>query len=230
MAAAGNRLILSLPRRDQTRLLEVCDPVRLEFGADLAQADVPARHAYIPIDCFISLVTAIDGERELEVGMVGSEGMLGAELALGVARAPFAASVQGAGSAWRVKAAAFARALAASLALQQCLRRYVYVLTVQLGASAACTRFHGVGPRLARCLLMSHDRSHCDTFHLTHEVLAALLGVRRVGITRAAGDLQCRRLIRYHRGQITVLDRAGLEAVACGCYAADRHAYARMMA
>lgn len=229
MAAAGNRLILSLPGPEQSRLLAVCDPVRLEFAVALARAGEPARHVYFPIDCFISVVTAIDRGPGFGVGMVGSEGMLGAQLALGVTRAPFTASVQGAGSAWRVRAGVFARELTASLALQQCLRRYLYVLVAQLGTTAACTRFHNVRPRLARCLLMSHDRAHSDSFHLTHEFLASLLGVRRVGITRAAGDLQRSRLIGYHRGEITVLDRAGLELAACGCYAADRCAYERTM-
>jgi CRP-like cAMP-binding protein len=95
--------------------------------------------------------------------------------------------------------------------------------------SSACTRFHRVGPRLARWLLMSQDRAHSDSFHVTHEFLSFMLGVRRVGITRAAGDLQRHGFIRYHRGDITVLDRAALEAAACGCYAADQHAYERLL-
>lgn len=229
MATAENRLVLSLPSRDRSRLLAVCEPVRLEFGTVLSERGEATRQVYFPIDCFISLVTAIQGEPSLEVGMVGSEGMLGAQLALGVPPAPFTASVQGAGTAWRVKASAFRRELAASVAMRQALHRYLYVLMAQLATSAACTRFHNVGPRLARCLLMSQDRAHADNFHLTHEFLAALLGVRRVGITRAASDLQRSQLIRYHRGEITVLDRAGLEMAACGCYAADRHAYEQML-
>ena len=123
----------------------------------------------------------------------------------------------------------FVASLPLATALQRALNRYLYVLMAQLATSAGCTRFHSVGPRLARWLLMSQDRAHSDSFHLTHEFLAYMLGVRRVGITGAASDLQRRGLIGYHRGEITVLDRAGLEAAACGCYAADRHAYDRML-
>jgi CRP-like cAMP-binding protein len=161
--------------------------------------------------------------------MVGREGMLGAHLALGVDAIPLHALVQGGGTARRIATTAFRRELAVGTALQRALNRYLYVQMAQLATSAGCTRFHSVGPRLARWLLMSQDRAHSDSFHLTHEFLAFMLGVRRVGITGAACDLQRRGLIGYHRGEITVLDRAGLEAAACGCYAADRRAYDRML-
>jgi CRP-like cAMP-binding protein len=226
---AENHLIAQLPRRDRVALLAVCEPVSLELGTVLCDADRTIRHVYFPIDAFISLVTAIEGEPALEVGMVGREGMLGAQLALGVRAVALHALVQGPGNARRVEAASFRRELAASKALQSVLNRYLYVLMAQLATAATCTRYHCIGPRLARRVLMSHDRAHADTFHLTHEFLACMLGVRRVGITRAAGELQQRGLVHYHRGEITVVDRAGLEAAACGCYAADRHIYDRML-
>ena len=225
MALAENHLIALLPRRDRVSLLAACEPVGLELGTVLCEPGEPTRHAYFPRDGFISLVTAVEGEPGLEVGMVGREGMLGAQLALGVRAIPLHALVQGAGTAWRIAAAPFRHALSDSKALQLSLHRYVYVLMAQLATSAACTRFHRVAPRLARWLLMTQDRAHSDSFHLTHELLAHMLGVRRVGITGAACDLQRHGLIRYHRGDITVLDRAGLEAAACSCYAADRRAY-----
>jgi CRP-like cAMP-binding protein len=224
-----NRLIAMLPRRDRTRLLAACVSVPLELGAVLCEPGEATRHVYFPKDCFISLVAAIEGEPALEVGMVGREGMLGAQLVLGVSFIPLHAVVQGAGTARRITAASFRRELAASKALQRALNRYLYVLMAQLATSAACTRFHSVGPRLARWLLMSQDRAHSVSFHLTHEFMAYMLGVRRVGITGAASDLQRRGLIGYHRGEITVLDRAGLEGAACGCYVADRQAYDRML-
>jgi CRP-like cAMP-binding protein len=225
VALAENHLIALLPRLDRVSLLAACESVQLDLGTVLCEPGETTRHVYFPNDCSISLVTAVQGEPGLEVGMVGREGMLGAHLALGVSAAPMHALVQGAGTARRVAAAPFRRALSGSKALHLALTRYVYVLMTQLATSSACTRFHHVGPRLARWLLMTQDRAHSDTFHLTHEFLAHMLGVRRVGITGAASDLQRHGLIRYHRGNITVLDRSGLEAAACGCYAADRRAY-----
>lgn len=198
----------------------------LVLGEVLHEPGKPTRYVYFPIDSFISLVASIDGKPALEVGMVGREGMLGAQLVLGVPTMPLHALVQGAGASWRVGAAAFRRELARSAALRRLLGRYLYVLMAQMAASATCLRFHSIGPRLARWLLMSQDRAHADRFHVTHEFLAYMLGVRRVGITAAAGALQRGGLIQYHRGEVTVLDRGGLEAAACGCYATDRRAYA----
>ena len=225
MLARQNNLIGRLPSRDRAALLAIAKPVPLDLGAAVYTPGEPTRHVYFPTEGFISLVTATGDEPGLEVGMVGSEGMLGAQLALGVSTIPLRAMVQGQGHALRVDAAPFRRTLATSKALQTELNRYLYVVMAQLATSAACTRFHSVGPRLARWLLMSHDRAHADTFRLTHEFLAFMLGVRRVGITRAASDLQQRGLVQYRRGEIHVLDRLGLEGAACSCYAADRDAY-----
>ncbi|MFN0186730.1 MAG: Crp/Fnr family transcriptional regulator, partial [Aquabacterium sp.] len=133
----------------------------------------------------------------------------------------------GSGEAWRIGAVAFRAELARSAPLRRLLGRYLYVLMTQLAGSAACLRFHQIGPRLARWLLMSHDRAGARSFRITHEFLAYMLGVRRVGITTAAGGLQRRGLIEYHRGEVTVLDRQRLEGAACDCYQDDRAAYAR---
>jgi CRP-like cAMP-binding protein len=222
-------LIELLPKKARLRLLAVCEPVELAMAQVLSEVGIPTRFVYFPTDGFISLVTPINGKPILEVGMVGREGMLGTQLALGVTVAPLHALVQGPGAAWRVSAAAFRRELAHSPALQQGLNRYVYVMMMQLASAASCLRFHQIGPRLARWLLMTQDRAHSDSFHVTHEFLAYMLGVRRVGVTSAASVLQRDGHIKYHRGEIEVLNRRGLEAAACSCYAADREAYERML-
>ena len=161
--------------------------------------------------------------------MVGREGMLGAQLMLGVVTAPLHALVQGSGAAWRISTVPFKRELARSTALQRVLHRYLYVLMAQQATSAACLRFHLIGQRLARWLLMSQDRAQSDSFHITHEFLAYMLGMRRVGVTAAASALQRRGLIQYHRGDLKVLDRSGLEAAACSCYTANQQTYADLL-
>jgi CRP-like cAMP-binding protein len=224
---AENHLIAQLPHKDRQRLLGLCEAVPLVVSEVLCTTGQATEHVYFPVDGFISLLTMIDGHAGLEVGMVGREGMLGAPLSLGVAAAPLHALVQGAGSAWRLGSADFLREVRQSPALRHCLDRYLYVRIAQLASAATCLRYHQIGPRLARWLLMSQDRAHADRFHVTHEFMAYMLGVRRVGVTVAAGALQRDGLIAYHRGEVHVLDRIGLEAAACSCYAADQQAYAR---
>ena len=229
MAGAENHLIEMLPRKDRRQLLAICEPVDLVLSRVLCERGQLTRHVYFPIDATISLVTPIDGKPVLEVGMVGREGMVGAQLALGVMTTPLHAVVQGGGSAWRVRSAPFRGVLAGSSALQRLLNRYLYVLMSQLAVSAACLRFHLISPRLARWLLMTQDRAHADTFYVTQEFLAYMLGVRRVGITIAASALQRAGLIEYRRGELAVLNRIGLEAAACGCYATDNKSYAELL-
>ena len=229
MPTDQNHLIESLPSGSRSRLLAICEPVELALGEILGEVDTPTQHVYFPTVGFISLVTAVKGKPTLEVGMVGREGMLGTQLVLGVESAPLHAVVQGAGAAWRIGASEFSKELARSPALQRGLNRYVFVTMTQLASSAFCLRFHQIGQRLARWLLMTQDRAHSDSFHITHEFLAYMLGVRRVGITTAACVLQREGLIKYSRGKIQVLNRRGLKASACSCYAADREAYLKVL-
>lgn len=229
LAAIQNLLMDSLPRTDRARLMTRCETVQLKLSEELCVVGTPAQHVYFPTEAFISLVAQVPDHPGLEVGMVGLEGMVGVQLALGVATSPVRALVQGPGAAWRMEAAAFQAELAASTALRATLHRYVYVLMAQTITSAVCLRFHHIAPRLARWLLMTQDRAQTDHFQVTHEFLALMLGVRRVGVTQAAGSLQNDGLIHYQRGALQVTNRGGLEAAACSCYASDRAAYQRQL-
>jgi CRP-like cAMP-binding protein len=224
-----NRLLAALPRVASRRVLAACEAVELEFGTVLFEPDARIRHVYFPTSGFVSLMIPVDGTTNLEVGLVGNEGMLGVPLVLGVDVSPLRALVQGAGHVWRMTAKDFSRELDRSPALRPALLRYLQVRMCQLAQTAACTRFHVVEERLARWLLMTQDRAHEDQFRVTHEFLAYMLGVRRVGVTMAANALQKRKLISYHRGEVTILDRAGMEAASCGCYQADRDSYDGLM-
>lgn len=233
IAATGdgceNLLLAVLPASERRRLLTHCESVELAFGDRLCEQGRRIRHVYFPTGGFISLISSIGGRARLEVGLVGSEGMLGVSLLMGVRDAPLRALVQGAGPALRIDATEFSHVLTRSPVLRQTLTRYLYVLMSQLAQMAACTRFHVVEARLARWLLMMRDRAGSNESNLTQEFLALMLGVRRVGITRAAGSLQRRKLIRYSRGQITILDGRGLERASCECYAAGGEMYERLL-
>jgi CRP-like cAMP-binding protein len=224
-----NRLIAALPEDERRQLLLECETVHLGFADVLIEAEECYRYVYFPVSAFIALVAAIGERARLGVGIIGDEGMLGTSLVLGVNIAPLHAWVQGAGSALRMSVAAFRRELTRSATLRQHLHGYVHVLSDQLGQTAICTRYHVVEVRLARWLLMTRDRAHSNEFHLTHEFLARMLGVRRVGITKAAGLLEKRGAIDYHRGKITVLNHAVLEQAACRCYQLGKQMYERTL-
>jgi CRP-like cAMP-binding protein len=214
-----NGLIQGLPRRQRDRMLRSCMPFELSFGEVLCDADEPYRHAYFPVSGCISLMSTLEGHSPMEIGLIGNEGMLGATLALGIDAVPMRAVVQGPGMALRISAAKLRCALRDSPRLRHIVGRYLFLRVAQLSQMGPCARFHQIEPRLARWLLLTHDRTQGDHFHLTHQYLADMLGVRRSGVTVAAGALQARKLIRYARGEITILDREGLEAASCSCYA-----------
>jgi len=228
-AIATNRLLARLPDPDRRRLLGKSFSVQLGTADVLHERGRRIREVYFPTGGSISLFATLHGHGQLQVGLVGDEGMLGTSLVLGVAVAPSLALVQDCGTAWQIDAASFREELECSVALRSCLQRYVHVVMCQSAQTVACTRFHVVEARLARWLLMTRDRAHSDHFHSTHESLASILGVRRAGVTHAAGSLQHQQLISYSRGDITILDHHGLEARACACYVANQDTYARVM-
>jgi CRP-like cAMP-binding protein len=216
--SAANQVLASIPPKNAKRLRSQLELVTLKLGQILYEPGKPIRHIYFPLNSLISLLTAVDKGRTLEVGMVGNEGMAGMPFILGVGISGVRALVQGAGAALRMGAPAFRVEFDRNPPLQQALFRYTYALMAQISQTAACNRFHGSDARLARWLLMTRDRLHSDQFALTHEFLAHMLGVRREGVTDAARSLKRRKLIAYKRGQIQILNPKGLEASSCSCY------------
>ena len=223
----ANNLLASLPRKDYLRLLAGFEPVTLTFGEIVYEPGKPIRHIYFPNDALVSLLTLADGHLALEVGMVGPEGMVGTPVPLGINVSSVRALVQGSGTALRMTTARFRKEFRDCPPLQRALYRYIHVLMAQVTQTAACNRFHVVEARLARWLLMTRDRVRANEFRLTQEFLAHMLGVRRVGVTKAAGALQRQKLIRYSRGEINILDGKGLEAASCQCYQIVKNVQAR---
>ena len=223
--ANANRLLARLPARERERVIAGCEQVELASGELLAEPGGRVRNVYFPTGTVISLLVPMGGKSMLEVALAGSEGMHGVSVALGLDTSPVLALVQGPGTAWQMGALAFRRELVRIPELREAVDRYIYVLLSQFLQTAGCNRFHVVEQRVARWLLMTGDRAHAATFKITHELLASMLGVRRVGITEAAGALQGRKLISYARGTVTILDRKGLERASCSCYRSDLDNY-----
>ncbi len=214
----GNRLLANLPEDDLEHIEGLCELVELEAGEVLLEAGQRIDYIYFPLDALVSLLAVTEGRMTLEVGSAGREGMVGASVALGQHFAQVRAVVQRSGQALRMEAEDFSAEYAEMASLQHLLHRYTDSLLAQAIQIAVCSRFHVLEARLARSLLVTRDRLQSDRFHMTHEFLAHALGVRRVGVTKAASALQGQGLISYSRGNIEILDPAGLEAVSCHCY------------
>lgn len=214
----ANRLLAALPDTEYQRLQPHLKPVTLPFGEILYEPGEIIRQVYFPNRGLISLLSLVEERSTLEVGVVGKEGVVGISVFLGASTSLNRVLVQGAGTALMMKAGALRKHVGHEGPLPELLRLYTHSLLAQVSQTAACNRFHAVDARLARWLLMTHDRLQTDEFRLTQEFLSDMLGVRREGVTGAARALQQKNLISYVRGQITILNRKGLEAAVCKCY------------
>ncbi len=214
----ANHLLSAIPKRAYQHMLADLVPVELNYAQVLYEPNETIRYVYFPINCLVSLLTAVDERRNLEVGMVGNEGMVGMPIALGIGVSAVRALVQGSGAAMRMTATRFRAEFKNNLPLQRALFRYNHLLMAQISQTAACNRFHLAASRLARWLLMTSDRIHANEFLLTHKFLSHMLGMRREGVSKAASDLHQKKLIDYNRGNIKILNRKGLESAACSCY------------
>ena len=222
-----NHLLAALPGGDYKRLLPHLESVALPFMEVLHESGELIRHVYFPDDGLISLSVVMGDETCREVALIGNEGLLGTAVVLGMNATPTRAIVQMPGSAVRMEAEALRDELDRGGALQKLLRRYTHALFTQVSQAAACASAHEVDERLARLLLLTHDGAQGDHFEMKHEFMATILGVTRSVVTRAAGSFQHERMIHYTRGQVTILDRRGLEATACECYGAVKEEYER---
>jgi CRP-like cAMP-binding protein len=225
-----NRLLAALEQRDRTRLADHLEPVQLALGEALNLTRKPLRPCvYCPCGSIVSLLyETVDGDT-CEIAVVGNEGMVGLALVLGGGSRFARAVVQGAGPAYRMDGEVLSREFRAGGAVQQLLLHYMQALLVQVSQTAVCNRHHSVEQQLCRWLLMLLDRLPSNQLVMTQELIARMLGVRRESVTGVAGKLQRAEVIRYSRGNISVLDRQRLEGMACECYAAVRDGLARLL-
>jgi CRP-like cAMP-binding protein len=213
----SNRLLAALSPKEYGRLRPHLSEVALTLGELIYSPGEAIRHVYFPNQGMVSLLAAADG-RWLEVGLVGSEGVVGIPAFLGRGTAHNRAVVQGEGTAFRMSAEALRRQVGQDGPLPGLIRAYTNSLMAQVSQTAACNSYHGVEGRFARWLLMTQDRLRCDEFRLTQEFVSGMLGVRREAVSGAARALEGAQLFSYVRGQVVIHDRAGLELAACGCY------------
>ena len=227
-APVRNGLLAALPTGDLARLRPRLQRVELPFDKTLYPADGPLAAVLFVEDGMVSLLATLEGGEQVEVGIIGREGLVGLPLVFGDDRSLTEARVQVEGAALRLGAAALRAAMDESAALRNLLLRHALALQAQVTMTAACNARHPIEQRLARWLLTAHDRAGADEFAMTHEFMSMMLGVRRPGVSLAAGVLQKAGLIRYARGRMAVTDRPGLEAASCECYHAVRREFSRL--
>ncbi len=225
-----NRLLAALPTGDYARLSPALEPISLVPRQSVYEPYQPIPYVYFPTRSIISLVTLMDDGTAVEVATVGNEGMVGLPVFLGVDSSPGQAFTLVPGASVRMRADIFKAEIALSGVLRNLTHRYIQGLFNQIARSAACSRLHLADQRCARWLLTMHDGVAADEFHLTHEFFAQILGVRRATVTECAGRLQRAGVIRYHRGQIRIVNRRALEAAACSCYHGIKADFDRLLA
>jgi CRP-like cAMP-binding protein len=229
MPLTGNRILDLLPNGESSYLLSSSQAVALPHGQEVFHDNGPMPYVYFPTKGVFGIVIHLEGGQQVEAVTIGSEGVVGLPVFLGLAFHPFAAVTQVSGEAWRVPAATLVQASQPGSTLDRLLRRYTLFRLRYANQTGACNSLHSVEKRLCRWLLLAQDRTGQKEFLLTHEFLAALLGVRRQTVSLIAGTLQRAGLISYHRGILRVLDRAGLEGAVCECYTATQQLYERIM-
>jgi CRP-like cAMP-binding protein len=225
----SNRILNALTRSEYESLSPHLDPVNLSSGEILYRPEQPITHVYFPSRGTVSIVSTFEDGDTIEVGMVGNEGMFGVCVFLGSVTTPLLAQVQLPGDGLRIRADVLRREFRKGGQLQDLLLRYTQAFITQIAQTAACNRAHSIVGRLAKWLLMCADRSQSQELHLTHEFIATMLGTRRAGVTETACQLKEAGLISYRRGDVTIIDRAGLEVVSCECYSLVKKEFDRLV-
>jgi len=224
-----NHLLAGLPEAEFERIRPGLEPVSLPLGDSVCEPYIQMRHVYFPVDAIVSLLCVMEDGGSAEIAVVGREGIVGVSLFMGGETTPSRAVVQSGGTAYRLGGNLLKDEFYRGGPMQRLLLRYTQALLTQMGQTAVCNRHHTLDQQLCRWLLLSHDRLPGDELLMTQELIANMLGVRREGVTEAAGRLQKVGLIRYHRGHIAMLDRDGLESRACECYRVVRREYDRLL-
>ena len=224
-----NHLLSALPAQDYARLLPDLEPIVMPLGWVVYESGGHIGYVYFPTTCIVSLLYVIENGASAEIAIAGNEGLVGISLFMGGESTPSRAVVQSAGEGYRVKASVLKKEFALGGELQHLALRYTQALITQMAQTAVCNRHHTLDQQLCRWLLLSMDRLPGNELRMTQELIANMLGVRREGVTVAAGDLQTAGLIHYSRGHIIILDRAGLEQRVCECYAVVKREYDRLL-
>ncbi|KQW76700.1 MULTISPECIES: Crp/Fnr family transcriptional regulator [unclassified Methylibium] len=224
-----NQLLTALPEAERARWFPQMEAIDMPLGQVLYESGRTLEHVYFPTTSIVSLLYVLENGASAEIAVVGREGIVGISLFMGGESTPSRAVVQSAGQGFRLQADLMMQEFNRAGPVLHLLLRYTQALITQMAQTAVCNRHHSLDQQLCRWLLLSLDRLRSNELVITQELIASMLGVRREGVTEAAGHLQKAGLIRYRRGHITVLDRAGLEHRACECYAVVKNEYDRLL-